>query len=48
VFAGGVSFEPNGRRKNASVLIVQWQNGQPVTVFPPEVAMAQPMWPKGQ
>jgi branched-chain amino acid transport system substrate-binding protein len=48
VFAGGVSFEPNGRRKNATVLIVQWQNGVPVTVFPPEVAMAQPIWPKGQ
>jgi branched-chain amino acid transport system substrate-binding protein len=48
VFAGGVSFEPNGRRKNAAVLIVQWQNGVPVTVFPPEVAMAQPIWPKGQ
>lgn len=48
VFAGGVSFEPNGRRKNATVLIVQWQNGMPVTVFPPEVAMAKPEWPKGQ
>jgi branched-chain amino acid transport system substrate-binding protein len=48
VFLGGVRFEPNGRRKNATVLVVQWQNGVPVTVYPPEVAMAQPIWPKGQ
>jgi branched-chain amino acid transport system substrate-binding protein len=30
------------------VLIVQWQDGVPVTVFPPEVAMSKPAWPKGQ
>lgn len=45
-FAGGVKFEPNGRRARAVVLVVQWQNGVPVTVFPPEVAMAKPIWPK--
>jgi len=48
VFAGGISFEPNGRRKNAAVLIVQWQNGVPVTVYPPEVAVAKPIWPRGE
>ena len=26
--------------------IVQWQAGVPVTVFPPQLAMAQPFWPK--
>lgn len=45
-FAGGVKFEPNGRRARAVVLIVQWQNGVPVTVYPPSVAVANPKWPK--
>jgi hypothetical protein len=26
-------------------VIVQWQNGEPVSVFPPETAMAEPIWP---
>ena len=45
-FSGGVKFEPNGRRAGASVLVVQWQNGVPVTVYPPESAQAAPFWPK--
>ncbi|HKI99274.1 MAG TPA: ABC transporter substrate-binding protein [bacterium] len=45
-FAGGVKFLPNGRRDRAVVLVVQWQNGVPVTVYPPEVATAKPLWPK--
>ena len=44
-FAGGVKFQPNGRRDRAVVLIAQWQNGVPVTVYPPEVAVAKPIWP---
>ena len=48
VFAGGVKFEPNGRRSGAVTLVVQWQNGVPVTVYPPEVALAKPVWSKGQ
>ncbi len=47
-FAGGVKFEPNGRRARAVVLVVQWQNGIPVTVYPPEVAVAKPIWPKSR
>lgn len=47
-FAGGVSFEPNGRRARAVVLIAQWQNGEPVTIYPPSAAMAKPIWPKGR
>jgi len=47
-FAGGVKFEPNGRRARAVVLVVQWQNGVPVTVYPPEVALAKPIWPKAR
>jgi len=45
-FSGGVKFLPNGRRANASVLVVQWQNGVPVTVYPLESAQAKPFWPK--
>jgi len=25
---------------------VQWQSGVPVTVFPPQLALAEPFWPK--
>jgi branched-chain amino acid transport system substrate-binding protein len=46
-FAGGVKFQPNGRRDRAVVLVVQWQNGVPVTVYPPEAAVATPIWSKG-
>jgi len=46
-FPGGrVKFDENGRRVGASLLIVQWQNGIPVTVYPPKDAVAEPMWPK--
>jgi branched-chain amino acid transport system substrate-binding protein len=46
-FPGGrVKFDENGRRVGASLLIVQWQNGVPVTVFPPKDAVAAPVWPK--
>lgn len=43
---GRLRFEPNGRREGASLLIVQWQNGVPVTVFPSKDALAPPVWPK--
>jgi branched-chain amino acid transport system substrate-binding protein len=26
--------------------VVQWQNGVPVTIYPPESAVAKPIWPK--
>jgi len=26
--------------------IIQWQKGVPVTVYPPELAMAAPIWVK--
>jgi len=46
-FPGGrVKFDENGRRVGASLLIVQWQNGIPVTVYPPKDAVAGPIWPK--
>ena len=46
-FPGGrVKFDDNGRRVGADVVVVQWQNGVPVTVYPQASAMAQPVWPK--
>ncbi|HJQ60537.1 MAG TPA: ABC transporter substrate-binding protein [Vineibacter sp.] len=45
-FPGGVKFEANGRRAGAHLVIVQWQNGQPVTVYPADIALAPPLWPK--
>jgi branched-chain amino acid transport system substrate-binding protein len=45
-FPGGVKFDAAGRRLNAPVVIVQWQNGRPLTVSPVDRAMAQPKWPK--
>jgi branched-chain amino acid transport system substrate-binding protein len=43
---GRVKFDENGRRVGADVVVVQWQNGVPVTVYPPGSALAQPIWPK--
>jgi branched-chain amino acid transport system substrate-binding protein len=46
-FPGGrVKFDANGRREAAGLLIVQWQNGVPVTVYPAKEAVAKPVWPK--
>ena len=43
---GRIKFEPDGRRVGASLTIIQWQNGVPVTIYPPELAMAKALWPK--
>ena len=46
-FPGGhIRFDDNGRRVGAPLVIVQWQNGEPVTVYPPEAAFSAPVWPK--
>lgn len=46
-FPGGrVKFDESGRRVGADVVVVQWQNGVPVTVYPTESAVAKPIWPK--
>jgi branched-chain amino acid transport system substrate-binding protein len=46
-FPGGrLKFEENGRRAGAALLIVQWQSGEPVVVYPPSSAMAKPVWSK--
>ncbi|MBK8017451.1 MAG: ABC transporter substrate-binding protein [Betaproteobacteria bacterium] len=46
-FPGGrVKFDDSGRRTGASLVIVQWQNGIPITIYPPKDALAAPVWPK--
>jgi branched-chain amino acid transport system substrate-binding protein len=43
---GRVKFDETGKREGARIVIVPWQNGEPVTVYPPEAALAKPIWPK--
>ena len=46
-FPGGrLKFDENGRRAGAGLLIVQWQKGEPVVVYPQASAMAKPVWSK--
>jgi len=42
-----VKFDDKGLRVGAELLIYQWQNGVPVTVYPPDSAVAVIRWPKG-
>lgn len=43
---GKLKFDENGRREGASLLIVQWQKGVPITVYPAKDAISPPIWPK--
>ena len=44
-FAGGhIKFDAAGRRIDAPLVIVQWQKGVPVTVYPTAQAQAKPIW----
>jgi branched-chain amino acid transport system substrate-binding protein len=43
---GRVKFDDAGRRVDADLAIVQWQDGVPVTVYPTASALAKPIWPK--
>jgi branched-chain amino acid transport system substrate-binding protein len=46
-YAGGrLKFDERGRRVGATLYTLQWQGGVPVAVFPPQAALAQPIWPK--
>ena len=40
-----LQFDDKGRRVDAQLVIVQWQNGKPVTVFPADMAVEKPIWP---
>jgi branched-chain amino acid transport system substrate-binding protein len=41
-----LKFDAAGRRTGAQLVIVQWQNGEPVWVYPSDNAVAKPIWPK--
>jgi branched-chain amino acid transport system substrate-binding protein len=45
-FPGVVKFDAAGRRVGAPLVIVQWQNGVPVSVYPIDRARAKAKWPK--
>jgi len=46
-FAGGrLKFDAQGRRVGAETVILQWQDGRPVPIYPPDLAVAQPHWAK--
>ena len=44
VFAGGVSYDETGLRRGETVMLVQWQDGRPVLVYPTEIAAAKAEW----
>lgn len=46
VFPGGVSFDEKGLRRGETVMLVQYQNGRPVLVYPSEIAAAKAHWDK--
>ncbi len=39
-----LKYDEKGRRIGAQMVMVQWQGGRPVTVFPPDVATAEAKW----
>lgn len=41
-----IRFDANGLRENAGLMVVQWQRGRPVTVYPAESAVAEAFWPR--
>jgi branched-chain amino acid transport system substrate-binding protein len=45
-FPGEVAFDKAGRRTGAQLVIVQWQDGVPVSVYPPDAAFGKPRWPQ--
>ena len=40
-----IRFDSRGRRVDAQLVIVQWRNGKPITVFPEDMAVAKAVWP---
>jgi len=43
---GHLQFDEKGRRVGAELVIIQWQAGKAVAVYPPSVATAEPIWSK--
>ncbi|MBI2202241.1 MAG: ABC transporter substrate-binding protein, partial [Candidatus Rokubacteria bacterium] len=44
LYPGKVKYDERGRRVGAAPIIVQWQNGEPFTVVPADVATRKPAW----
>ncbi|MGF1619368.1 MAG: ABC transporter substrate-binding protein [Rhodomicrobiaceae bacterium] len=42
---GELKFDEHGRRVGAGLTIIQWQDGKPITVFPPDLAVSEAIWP---
>jgi branched-chain amino acid transport system substrate-binding protein len=44
----GIAFDETGRiaKKYQNLLVIQWQGGIPVTVYPSDLALAKPLWPR--
>lgn len=43
---GKIKFDERGRNVAADLVIIQWQSGVPVPIYPPNSAVADPIWPK--
>ncbi len=41
-----LKFDDKGRRVDAVLAMIQWQNGRPVAIYPEEIAVASAIWPK--
>jgi branched-chain amino acid transport system substrate-binding protein len=41
-----LKFDEKGRRVDAVLAIIQWQNGRPVAIYPQEIAASSAIWPK--
>jgi branched-chain amino acid transport system substrate-binding protein len=39
-----LQYDARGRRIGAKMVMIQWQNGVPVAVYPDDVSVAQPQW----
>jgi branched-chain amino acid transport system substrate-binding protein len=44
-FNGPLKWDEKGRRVGAGLVIAQWQNGRPVTVYPEAIASTKVKWP---
>ena len=45
IFPGGnIKFDETGRMALPGLMVLQWQNGEPVPVFPATVAVSRPKW----
>ncbi len=44
----GMAFDETGRvaEKYRGVVIIQWQGGRPYPIYPPKLALAEPIWPR--